>query len=301
MPNILRVTVDGADELLNQGAYGAGAVIRVQTATTEAGAYADVTGTGSTPTLALVSGTRLYMGYDPAGTSASWYRVRYENSGATRLSDWGTAFQAGGEDAGLICSLSDVTERLFGSATVSTGEQETLLGIIAEVGSALEHATGRWLRPRPSSGTTTYRMHTAYGSILRIPQGIRSITTLGIATSDQPETGGTYTTQTAATYYLDPPAIERDADWPATSVRFIWAGPVFYGASYGAEITGAFGFAAVPADIRGVAIEAVTRKYIGKETAAPAIAVGPSGGVRLLASLSPDARAIVESYRVRPV
>jgi hypothetical protein len=208
----------------------------------------------------------------------------------------------GGEDAGLICSLQDVTERLFGSATVSNAEQETLLDIIREVGSALEHATSRWLRPRPASGTAVYRFHTAYSRVLYIPHGIRSVTTLGTAVTDQPATGGTYTTATASTYYLEPVEADRDVDWPATSIRFTpSSGGTFYRATHGAEITGAFGFAAVPADIRGVAIEAVTRRYIGKETAAPAIAVGPAGGVRLLASLSPDARAIVESYRVRPV
>jgi hypothetical protein len=301
MPNILTITVDNAAELLNTGAYGAGALIRIQTSATQAGTYADLTGTGSTPTLGLVSGTRLYTGYDPAGVSSSWYRTRYEDAGGTRLSDWTVAFQAGADD-GLICSLDDVTERLFGSATVSNADQETLLDIIREVGSSLEHATGRWLRPRPASGTTTYRFHTHYGLVLRVPVGIRSITSLGVASTSQPDTGGTYTTLSSSAYYLDPPEIERDVDWPATSIRMVpTTGSYFWTATFGAEVTGSFGFAAVPADIRGVAIEAATRRYIGKETAAPAIAVGPAGGVRLLASLSPDARAIVESYRVRPV
>ncbi len=100
MPNILTITVDDSANLLNAGAYGAGAVIRVQTSATEAGVYGDLSGTGSTPTIAIVSGTSSYTGYDPSGTATSWYRTRYENSGATRVSDWTTAFQAGGSSAG---------------------------------------------------------------------------------------------------------------------------------------------------------------------------------------------------------
>lgn len=94
MANILQVAVNSSAEILNTGAYGSGAVVRVQTSATEAGVYADVSGTGSTPTIAIVSGTSAYTGYDPNGTSTSWYRVRYENSGATRTSDWSDSFQA---------------------------------------------------------------------------------------------------------------------------------------------------------------------------------------------------------------
>ena len=77
--------------LLNAGLYGAGAVFRLQSATSANGTYADVSGTGSTPTIAIVSGTEEYDGFDPNGTSATFYRARIENAGATRLSDWKTA------------------------------------------------------------------------------------------------------------------------------------------------------------------------------------------------------------------
>ena len=91
----VEIEVEDPDALLNAGMYGAGAVIRLQWSATAAGSYADVSGTGSTPTIALVTLTDSYTGYDPVGTSSTWYRTRYENAGATRLSDWSAVFQPG--------------------------------------------------------------------------------------------------------------------------------------------------------------------------------------------------------------
>jgi hypothetical protein len=94
MANQLRVDLPArvtAANLLNAGMYDTGAIIRIQWSATEAGTFADVSGTGSTPTIAIVSGTETYTGYDPLGDSTRWYRSRFENAGGTRLSDWSDA------------------------------------------------------------------------------------------------------------------------------------------------------------------------------------------------------------------
>lgn len=77
-----------AAKLLNAGMYGAAAVIRTQSSTTETGTFVDISGTGSTPTITILAGTETYDAYDPNGTSSTWYRSRFENVGGTRLSDW---------------------------------------------------------------------------------------------------------------------------------------------------------------------------------------------------------------------
>ncbi len=92
MPNTVKITVLDPDDLLDAGMYGPDGVIHTQTCATSDGAYADPTGTGSTPTVALVSGVSAFKAYDPNGTSTSWYRCRYENVGATRTSDWTDPF-----------------------------------------------------------------------------------------------------------------------------------------------------------------------------------------------------------------
>lgn len=297
MPNIITVPEERADQLLNTGAYGASAVIRLQTATTEAGIYADVTGTGSTPTLALVSGTRIYTGYDPAGLVSSWYRTRYENVGASRVSDWSTPFQVGDEQAGLLCSVYDVRQRL---GIDGTTEDENIIEGIRAVSRLIEHYCQRWLSPRPLNGTTTYRFHTEAGYSLHIPRGIRSITSLGIATEDQPDSGGTYAVATSTDYYIDPPVSERtDTIDPGFHVRLRWNGAAYFAdATFGAEITGAFGFASVPYDVQSIAIGATVRGFLSKGSPSGVNAVaGPSGALVILRDFGPADIAVLDRYR----
>jgi hypothetical protein len=279
-------------------------VIRLQWSATEAGAFVDVSGTGSTPTLPVVTAVRTYTGYDPNGIVSTFYRTRYENVGATRLSDWTPAFQVGDETAGLLCSLYDVVQQITDSTTADPARDENILDNIRQVSAAIEGYCGRWFAPRPTNpaSTATYRMHTSSGRILRIPKGIRTITTLSIATQDQPATGGTYTAATASDYYIDLPEIERDVGWPGTSVRFkSTAGTTFYNASYGVEIVGSFGWAAVPFDIQGVAIRAAIRRYIGKGGGGTAVAIGPEGTEFLLPDMSGSDRRTLDFYRSIPV
>lgn len=246
-----------------------------------------------------MAGTRSYTIYDLVGAVDSWYRLRYTKFDGTSPSAYSTAFQSGDESGGFICSVYDVEQRLGGTA--SANDRETIIEFIRAVTVGIEGYCGRWFVPRPLSGTATYRVHTAYGRVIRLPKGIRSVTTLGLATIDQPATGGTYTTATATDYYLDPPEMERDAGWPATRLCLrSSAGTTLFAASYGAEITGAFGWASVPPDVADIGTSAVIRKFMGKETASPAIAVGPSGAVTLLRDLSPADMGRLDWYRQIP-
>jgi hypothetical protein len=75
-------------DLLNAGMYGTDARLRIQTAATKGGSFADLTGTGSTPTVTITAGAESYTAYDPAGAVTAWYRARIESLDATRLSEW---------------------------------------------------------------------------------------------------------------------------------------------------------------------------------------------------------------------
>lgn len=300
MPNILKITSEDPAEILNAGAYGAGALIRVQSAATEAGAFADLSGAGSTPTLTVISTVKAYTAYDPNGTVSTWYRTRYENVGATRLSDWTAAFQTGDETAGYLCSVYDVQQELGNEVGADPNADENVLEKIRQVSVAIEGYCGRWFAPRPLSGTTTYRVGTSTLQRIRISKGVRSITSLGIATSNQPATGGTYTLANAADYWLDPPDMDRDVGWPATSIILNSTSSLrFAYATFGAEIVGAFGFAAVPADIQGVAIRAIVRRFIGKGGGGVSVAVGPAGTEFLLPDMSGADRSTLDFYRAR--
>ena len=300
MPNQLYLTVEAPDEIRNAGAYDTGALMRVQSSTTEAGAFADLTGTGSTPTIAIVAATRSYVAYDPNGTGSTWYRTRYENAAATRLSDWTAAFQAGGETGGLICSVYDVEQALGG--TLSANDRELVLDYIRQVTVSIEGYCGRWFVPRPLSGTATYRYTTRGGRRLRLPKGIRSVTTLNVATQDQPSTGGTYSAVASTDFVLEPSEAERDAGWPATSIVLLsTSGSQFYSAINGAEVIGGHGWAAVPHDIQGIGIRAVVRRKLGKAGSGAAVAIGPEGTEFLLPDLSGADRKTLDWYRSIPV
>jgi hypothetical protein len=258
MANILQIPVDNPDELLNAGAYGAGAVIRVQSATTEAGVFADVSGTGSTPTISIVSGTGSYAGYDPSGTSTTWYRTRYENVGATRTSDWSVAFQV--ESASYVTS-----ELLKLRANIPDTVDDTLLEqICGEVNAWIETFTGRILRPFTYTNQLfdgwgyPYGDVTDYGRGLMVPNGIRSITTLEVANS----TGGSFVNVTADTFMR--------GGTPATRIvlsNMPTAGLYSFPGGYAnIRLTGAGGPASVPEDVRGVGIAIAVRAWNGRQS-----------------------------------
>lgn len=300
MPNSIAVTVEQPDQVLNAGLYGAGAVVRLQWSATEAGAYADVSGTGSTPTIPVVTLVRSYTGYDPLGTVSTFYRTRYENSGATRLSDWSTPFQVAEEGSGLLCSLWDVKQALGITATDTT-EDENILEFIREVSAEIQDYTGRRFARNPSSGTATFLLEvTSDGQTLYVPQGIAALTTLEVATSSQPETGGTYTTVTAADVFLRPYSTSRSYGWPATSIQIAdTSGSQFYTGQNTVRIVGALGWDKVPANIAAIARRAVIGGFLGKGSgAANQAIVGPSGQMLVLRGIGPEDQRVLDRFRI---
>jgi hypothetical protein len=309
VPNIIKLTVENADELLNAGAYGAASLIRLQWSATATGSFADVSGTGSTPTTLLVSGTRAYTGYDPAGTSSLWYRTRYENAGATRLSDWSDPFQVGGEAGGQLCSIYDAKQRLTSTSggTIQQDDEELLDEMITQVSSYIQGYTGRQFARIPSSGEQTYLFDIAEPtSVLRIPPGIASMSVLEVATISQPETGGTFSTIPTTEWMLRPVVAERDFGWPATSVIIDWRRasvlPYFYWGRNVVRATMALGFGAVPKDIEAIALSLVVASFRERASSGgDSYTVGIDGSRTFENALSYRDRMTLDRYRVRSV
>lgn len=303
MPNQLHLSVDNPDELRNAGAYDTGAIIRVQWSATEAGAFVDVSGTGSTPTIPIVVATRSYTGYDPAGTSSTFYRTRYENAGATRVSDWTAAFQVGAEEAGQLCSLYDVKQRLFPSASAGTAhvDDESLLEFITAASSDIQSYTGRRFARSPSSGETTFYFDvTRGGRELRVPAGIASMSVLEVATQSQPASGGTYTTVSTAEWFLRPLFAERDFGWPATRVVISdISGSYFYPGLNTVRATMALGFTAIPPEIKAMAERYVVKAYQGKGSGVVTALGGGDFEGRLINFLSPEDMRKLDWYSVQ--
>lgn len=306
MPNLVTLTVEEPDKILNAGAYGAGALIRLQSAATEAGAFTDVTGAGSTPTSVVVAGQRAYDAYDPNGTVSTWYRTRFENATATRLSDWSAAFQVAPEGSGLICALWDVKQAL-GYAPTDTSADEDLLDRIRQVTTEILSFTGRQFVRDPASGVTTWTedvgddalLVSNGGRVLWYPKGLAAVTVLEVATSSQPETGGTYATVPAAEWFLRPTVGRRDYGWPATRIEISdLSGSRVYPGYNTVRLTGARGFATVPANIAAVGERAVIASFLAKGSAGASAVIGPNGGTTILRHISPADRETLTRYAV---
>jgi hypothetical protein len=127
VPNILTISVPNPDQLLNAGAYGAGAVVQVQSGALEAGPFTD---DGTVP---IVTETTSYTYYDIDGTSSTWYRTRYENAAGTTVSDWGTPFQPHSS----LVQLADAQSRSGASVT-----QAMIDGVEAELAAMIGPLTG---------------------------------------------------------------------------------------------------------------------------------------------------------------
>lgn len=297
MANVLHVTAENPDELLNAGMYGAGAIIRLQSGSAEAGPFANEA------TSTLVAGTRSYILYDADGGSTTWYRSRYENAAGTSVSEWSAAFQAGDEQEGQICSIYDVEQRLSGAAGVN--DRELLLEFIRDATVDIEGYCERWFVPRPLSGTTTILLTpTRTGNSIRFPKGIRSVSAIGYATTDQPDTGGTYTAITASNVVLLPGTHDRNPLFPAaTEIRLLsTAGALFYGdVLNGVQVTGALGCAAVPATIAGIGATAVIKRFQARGAGYARAAGTDDFAARLLRWISPEERETLDRIRVIPV
>jgi hypothetical protein len=104
--------------------------------------------------------------------------------------------------------------------------------------------------------------------------GIRAVTFLGVASTNQPDSAGTYTTVPATDYLLRPKAQDLDG-WPFTEIRIKRGGgtavPYFYDADNGIKVTAPPGFATTPLDITAVAIDGSVAAYQSRMNGASSV------------------------------
>jgi hypothetical protein len=297
--NTLKITVENADELLLAGVYGTGALVRIQSSATEGGVFADLSGTGSTPTIALVAGTFTYTGQDPAGTSSTWYKTRFENSGGSLTSDWSAAFQVAPEGSGLLASLHDLRQRLEIPYTDTT-EDENLIEWLRQSTSFIQTYCGRRFTPDAATTYTVDGMSAvAHGRCLPFPLGVRTLTTLEVAT----QTGGSFATVSAGDVFLRPADAERTPGWPYTQV---WLSDLssshFYPGLGNVRLTGTFGWSAIPGDLSAIALTlAVSAARERGAGGGDMVTIGIGGERTFERALSFKDRMTLDRYRLRLV
>ena len=119
--------------------------------------------------------------------------------------------------ADLLVTIAQVKARVFPAGVTDTADDALFTELITQVSDWIEQFTGRRFAPDVAA---TYVFDTVDGYSLRIPYGIRTITSMGVNnTAHQPDAAGTYTTIPAADRLLRPKAQDANIGWPYTEVR----------------------------------------------------------------------------------
>lgn len=162
--------------------------------------------------------------------------------------------------ADQLVTLAQIKARL----TISDATDDTLLGELNDQATDfIQELTGRKF---VAEAGATYYVDTAPGSVIRIRRGIRTVTSLSVATSDQPDDGsGTYTAIAAADVVLRPAQMDRKPGWPATEIWIRGSTGRLSLAINGAKIVGDFGFLAVPPTVQAIALDAIAAAYTAKD------------------------------------
>lgn len=170
---LVRFSVLAPDDVLRD--FGAGALTRIERASSEAGAYAEVA------TKAVVAATFSYEVWDSAGSSSSWYRTRYSTATPTlpaHYSDYADPFSTGSPQA--FASLDDllltVRQTITDTRWLANAEdrlRETAADLVEEIGYSVLRS--------PVSGATEVRTYTVgIDGIVHAHAGIISITSARI-------------------------------------------------------------------------------------------------------------------------
>lgn len=194
----------------------------------------------------------------------------------------------------------DAVKRQLGIDFTDLVDDAWLAEAVGSVSAMIETETGRWLAPRRAK-TVVFDGAASDGYCIAVPRGIASVTSVGVATSDQPDDGsGTYTTVT------DTPRIRGASDTLAAGTRIEFATAVLPTSGYSRiKVTGNFGEPRTPARVAELATLAVVRAFLARRDGGSAdLAVtGMDGGRMILRRLSPaeidELRRHYGSSRVR--
>lgn len=203
--------------------------------------------------------------------------------------------------ADQLCTATDVKTQ----AKINDALDDAFISSLIDRCSAF--IEGYTLRKFVPDDAATYVFDTEYGTTLFIPRGIRVITSMGVATTHQPDSGGTYTTVPAADRLLRPKPVDLPLGWPPTEVRISRAAltvPLFASVENGCTITGNFGFAATPDDIKQVTIDAVIAAWSHRrDGASSVIGADAAAAVPWSQYFGPDSpqRATLDRYAFQAI
>lgn len=195
---------------------------------------------------------------------------------------------------GTYATLADVKTRM---GRTDTADDTLIQQLCDETNQWIETYTGRVIAPY-SATTYTLDGNTAVDTFLDVPIGIRTLTLVEVA----PYTGSAFTTVPATDYLIRPDLASLPPGWPATTLLFSDYPAGSYAkwpAGYAnVRLTGTFGFAAIPDDVRGVAIARVVRQFHGRQAGQTDIIGSDETGAPIVSRYtSPADLATLNRYR----
>lgn len=256
MAQQILVNVDDPDEII--AGYGAGAKVRIERDTTAA--FVSPT---EIATLTLVSGQTQYEYWDGGGADASWYRSRYSATAGAPFSTYSDPFQPGAPTA--YASLNSLREYLD---LPDDSKDNMLVDLLRQATDYMIGKMGRdCFRHPPISGTETRLLSVDWrSSDLDVGAGIISLDLIRVAAG----TGGAWTSLTAATDWRlsggGQPYIGVGGAMFTVPSRYIELTDVaplsrWYTGYDVVELTGAFGFPAVPSLVEKATLDLAREWY----------------------------------------
>lgn len=251
---------------------------------------------------AIVSATAGTVRYDWAaadvdtpGEYVAWWAVTLPNSLVQDTDEFAVVVRDHAYTTGNLCSLSDVREGLELPATDRTRD-ELALTLIAAASKAIGQETQREFAPATASATRRLRVD---GRIVDLaPWDLRTVTTATL----HPEASSPTVLTAGTQYQLEPVSavfgtytrlrIGGTVDvWSDTAREFGYAL---------LDIAGAWGFAAIPTDVRQACVITV-KSWLRRDVAALAFGEIPEAGLQpdtfATYSIPPAARRLLAPYR----
>ena len=283
--NVLHIYVPNPDELLNASYLGASALYHVEASADEAGTYL------THGSAVLTAGSAYYTYYDSSGTAGDWYRVRYSNSASSTFTGYETAWQDGGE----ICKLADARRLLHLDDQDTTADDGPLTRYIRAATDLIHTLTGKRFRPYSATYSFDGQKDPA---VLRIPFGVRAITTLKIGDGG---TGSTKATLTSTHYAIRPAVQDRAPGEPGTRIELNELCPYSFAVAGQdvIEVVGTFGYADAPLTVRQIAERVVLRAWRRDGAGGPDM--GPVDPNSIGWALSVDDKRMLQVYADWPV
>lgn len=254
--NILRITVD--PEVLATGAFGTGAVVRVESSATGGGA-----GFAELGTVAIVAAQMEVTYYHATGTSTTWYRTRYSKASPVAPGDWseyGPEFQSEGTVA--YATVSDFTSTF--ESEPASGRLERIAECLEEASSLLEGAIG-WDFYRHPTTSTEIRYFDGPRDDYRlcVHEGIVSVSELAVRSS---AATSTWTVVAAGDYFLDPRVLLPGESYTHLTLTRAGAQSFYWPGIATIRVTGVFGYSVVPTRVKRATVALAREIYRADST-----------------------------------